>query len=171
VLNLARSLSGGYGDLDVDTARTMLDEVADWPRGRCRVVRRCRPQPPVFDPDRHTINVPVNCEIGAGGQERGVVAHRYREEIGRCTRARGADVGDHEMLICANPSHLLVCTGPCDGQRALRRGQRTAEAYGPQWAGAGLAATLVLTEAGRRLRCRRGTCQALASPTHMAHRA
>ncbi|MGH3675227.1 MAG: acyl-CoA dehydrogenase family protein, partial [Mycobacterium sp.] len=52
--------SGSYGDLDVDTVRTMLDEVARLAEGPVAAsFADADRHPPVFDPDRHTITVPA----------------------------------------------------------------------------------------------------------------
>ena len=61
VLNLTRVLeAGGYGDLDTDTVRTMLDEVARLAAGPvAESFADADRDPPVFDPDRHTISVPA----------------------------------------------------------------------------------------------------------------
>jgi hypothetical protein len=60
VLGLGHVLaSGRYGDLDVDTLRTMLDEVARLARGPvAESFADADRNPPAFDPDRHTITVP-----------------------------------------------------------------------------------------------------------------
>ena len=129
--------------------------------------------PPVFDPDRHTISVPgelaksVQAVKDAEWWRIGIA-----EEIGGCARARGADVGDQrDADVRQSVGGLLVRTGPGDGQRALRRGQRTAEALGRNGSGAGLGGDHGADRAGRRLRCRRGPRQG-HRPTrrHLAHR-
>jgi hypothetical protein len=51
--------SGSYGDLDVDTLRTMLEEVARLAEGPvAESFAGADRNPPVFDPDRHTVTVP-----------------------------------------------------------------------------------------------------------------
>ena len=51
--------SGGYGDLDADTVRTMLDEVARLAEGPvAESFASADRNPPVFDPEHHTISVP-----------------------------------------------------------------------------------------------------------------
>ena len=60
VLELGRVLdAGGYGDLDSDTVRTMLAEVARLAEGPvAESFAEADRNPPVFDPERHTISVP-----------------------------------------------------------------------------------------------------------------
>ena len=59
VLNLGAVLgSGRYHDLDVDTVRTMLDEVARLAEGPiAESFADADRNPPVFEPERHTISV------------------------------------------------------------------------------------------------------------------
>ncbi len=61
VLNLGEVLdAGGYGELDSDTVRTMLDEVARLAEGPvAESFADADRDPPVFDPDAHTISVPA----------------------------------------------------------------------------------------------------------------
>ena len=82
--------SGRYGDLDVDTVRTMLDEVARLAEGPVAdSFADADRNPPVFDPERHTITRARGVgEIGAGGQGRRMVAHR--DSRGDRRRARAA---------------------------------------------------------------------------------
>ncbi|WP_264073251.1 acyl-CoA dehydrogenase N-terminal domain-containing protein, partial [Mycolicibacter minnesotensis] len=60
VLGLEEVLdSGGYGDLDTDTVRTMLDEVVRLAEGPvAESFASADRHPPVFDPKTHSISVP-----------------------------------------------------------------------------------------------------------------
>ena len=71
--------SAKYHDLDIDTARTMLDEVARLAEGPvAESFADADRNPPAFDPEHHIVIVPDRVgEIGAGSQGRRVVARRH----------------------------------------------------------------------------------------------
>ena len=103
VLNLQATVlaSGGYGDLDVDTARTMLDEVARLAEGPvAESFAAADRHPPVFDPERHTISVPgelaksVQAVKNAEWWRIGIA-----EEIGGVPAPRRLTWAIHEILI------------------------------------------------------------------------
>jgi len=107
VLNLGEVLDAGrYGELDSDTVRTMLDEVARLAEGPvAESFADADRNPPVFDPDAHTISVPpelaksVQAVKDAEWWRIGIA-----EEIGGVPAPAALTWAIHEMLLCANPS-------------------------------------------------------------------
>ena len=98
--------SEGYGDLDVDTLRTMLDEVARLAEGPvAESFAHADRNPPVFDPATHTVTVPgelaksVQAVKDAEWWRIGIA-----EEIGGVPAPAPLAWAIHEMIVCANPS-------------------------------------------------------------------
>jgi alkylation response protein AidB-like acyl-CoA dehydrogenase len=150
VLDLSAVLtSENYGDLDAETARTMLHEVARLAEGPLAdsFVHGDR-HPPVFDPDNHT--VAVSAELAKSVQ---IVKDAEWWRIGISERVGGVAApaalmwAINEMLMCANPSAaFFYATGPAIAHALAIEGNDQQR----HWAAGGLdrgwAATMVLTE-------------------------
>ena len=98
--------AGGYGDLDADTVRTMLEEVARLAEGPVAAsFADADRHPPVFDPETHSISVPANwlnrCRPSrtADWWRIGIA-----EEIGGVPAPAPLAWAVNEMLLCANSS-------------------------------------------------------------------
>jgi len=105
-LNLGDVLSsGGYAISTRHRAHDVDEGVGPIePRGGGRSFAAADRNPPVFDPDRHTINVPGELAKSVQAvKTRGVVAHRIAQEIGGVPAPR-RDVGDPRDADMANPS-------------------------------------------------------------------
>ena len=107
VLSLGDVLAGGgYGDLDTDTARTMLDEVARLAQGPIAAsFADADRNPPTFDPTTHAIL--VSDEITrtvAAVKESDWWRVGIAEEIGGLPAPAALAWAINEMLLCANPS-------------------------------------------------------------------
>jgi alkylation response protein AidB-like acyl-CoA dehydrogenase len=150
VLNLGDVLAaGGYGDLDVDTARTMLDEVARLAEGPvAESFAAADRNPPVFDPDRHTISVPgelaksVQAIKDAEWWRIGIA-----EEIGGVPAPAPLAWAIHEMLMCANPSATFwYALGPAMANALYVEGNEQQKRWAAMSLERGWSATMVLTE-------------------------
>ncbi|MFI5507181.1 acyl-CoA dehydrogenase [Mycobacterium sp. NPDC051804] len=141
--------AGGYGDLDADTIRTMLEEVARLAEGpvAASFVDADR-HPPVFDPDSHSVS--VSAELAKTVQTI-KSADWWRigiaEEIGGIPAPAPLAWAVLEMLMCANSSAtFLWALGPTMANALYVEGNEQQK----QWAGVALergwAATMVLTE-------------------------
>ncbi len=151
VLRLAEVLDGGgYGDLDADTARTMLDEVARLAEGpvAASFVDADR-NPPVFDPATHTLA--VSDEI-----KRTVAAVKdaqwwrvgIAEEIGGVPAPAALTWAISEMLFCANPGvGFFHALGPAMAHALAVEGNEQQRDWAAKGLERGWAATMVLTEA------------------------
>ena len=98
--------SGRYRDLDVDTVHTMLDEVARLAEGPiAESFAEADRNPPVFEPDRHTISVPAELAKSVQAVKD---AEWWRiglaEEIGGVSAPGPVTWAINEMLHCANPA-------------------------------------------------------------------
>jgi alkylation response protein AidB-like acyl-CoA dehydrogenase len=173
VLNLGDVFaSGGYGDLDVDTVRTMLDEVARLAEGPVAesfaVADR---HPPVFDPDRHTISVPgelaksVQAVKDAEWWRIGIA-----EEIGGVAAPAPLTWAIHEMLVCANPSAAFwYALGPAMANALYVEGNEQQKRWAAMALERGWAATMVLTEPDSGSDVGAGRAKAIAQPDGTWH--
>ena len=173
VLNLGDVLaSGGYGDLDVDTARTMLDEVARLAEGPvAESFAAADRNPPVFDPDRHTISVPGELAKSVQAVKN---AEWWRmsiaEEIGGVPAPAALAWAIHEMVVCANPSaafwHAL---GPAMANALYVEGNEQQKRWAAMGLERGWAATMVLTEPDAGSDVGAGRAKAIAQPDGTWH--
>jgi alkylation response protein AidB-like acyl-CoA dehydrogenase len=173
VLNLDDVLAaGGYGDLDADTVRTMLDEVARLAEGPIAesfaVADR---KPPVFDPERHTISVP-------GELAKSVQAIKdsewwrvdIPEEIGGVPAPAPLVWAINEMLVCANPSAAFWwALGPAMANALYVEGNEQQKRWAAMGVERGWSATMVLTEPDAGSDVGAGRAKAIAQPDGTWH--
>lgn len=150
VLPLGAALDvGGYGDLDADTARSMLDEVSRLAEG---VVAEsfvdADRNPPVFLPDEHRIT--VSDELAKTVR---VVKEAEWWRLGLDERAGGTAApaalvwAIQEMLISANPSAtFLYGLGPAMAHTLAEVGTEEQQHWAQLAMDKGWAGTMVLTE-------------------------
>jgi len=164
--------SGGYGDLDLDTVRTMLDEVARLAEGPvAESFAAADRNPPVFDPDRHTINVPgelaksVQAVKNAEWWRIGIA-----EEIGGVPAPAALTWAIHEMLMCANPSATFwYALGPAMANALYVEGNEQQKRWAAMGLERGWAATMVLTEPDAGSDVGAGRAKAIAQPDGTWH--
>jgi alkylation response protein AidB-like acyl-CoA dehydrogenase len=164
--------SGGYGDLDLDTARTMLGEVARLAEGPvAESFAAADRNPPVFDPDRHTINVPgelaksVQAVKNAEWWRIGIA-----EEIGGVPAPAALTWAIHEMLMCANPSATFwYALGPAMANALFVEGNEQQKRWAAMGLERGWAATMVLTEPDAGSDVGAGRAKAIAQPDGTWH--
>ena len=164
--------SGGYGDLDLDTARTMLGEVARLAEGPvAESFAAADRNPPVFDPDRHTISVPgelaksVQAVKNAEWWRIGIA-----EEIGGVPAPAALTWAIHEMLICANPSATFwYALGPAMANALYVEGNEQQKRWAAMGLERGWAATMVLTEPDAGSDVGAGRAKAIAQPDGTWH--
>ncbi|HEY7052543.1 MAG TPA: acyl-CoA dehydrogenase [Mycobacterium sp.] len=141
--------SGRYADLDVDTARTMIDEVARLAEGPVAdSFADADRNPPVFDPDRHTITVPAELAKSVQAVKD---AEWWRiglaDEIGGVAAPRPLTWSLYEMLLCANPSAgFFWALGPAMAHALSIEGTDEQRRWAAMGLERGWAATMVLTE-------------------------
>jgi alkylation response protein AidB-like acyl-CoA dehydrogenase len=173
VLSLGEVLaSGGYGDLDVETVRTMLDEVARLAEGPvAESFASADRYPPVFDPDRHTISVPgelaksVQAIKDAEWWRIGIA-----EEIGGIPAPAPLTWAIHEMLMSANPSAVFwYALGPAMAQALYVEGNEQQKRWAAVALERGWAATMVLTEPDAGSDVGAGRTKAIAQPDGTWH--
>jgi alkylation response protein AidB-like acyl-CoA dehydrogenase len=151
VLGIGSVLGAGrYRDLDVDTVRTMLDEVARLAEGPIAdSFADADRNPPVFEPDRHTISVPAEL---AKSVQTVKDAEWWRiglaEGIGGVSAPGPVTWAINEMLHCANPAAAFFYSmGPAMANALSVEGTQQQKQWAAMALERGWAATMVLTEA------------------------
>ncbi|MCB0949238.1 MAG: acyl-CoA dehydrogenase, partial [Mycobacterium sp.] len=164
--------AGGYGDLDADTARTMLDEVrrlAEGPIAESFV--DADRNPPVFDAATHSITVSdeikrtVEAVREAGWWRVGIA-----EEIGGVPAPAALTWAILEMLFCANPAvGFFHALGPAMAHSLATEGTEQQRAWAAKGVERGWAATMVLTEPDAGSDVGAGRAKAIAQPDGTWH--
>jgi len=173
VLNIGTVLgSGRYCDLDVDTVRTMLDEVARLAEGPIAdSFADADRNPPVFEPDRHTIS--VSAELAKSVQTV-KDAEWWRiglaEGIGGVSAPGPVTWAINEMLHCANPAAAFFYSmGPAMANALSVEGTEQQKQWAAMALERGWAATMVLTEADAGSDVGAGRTKAIAQPDGSWH--
>ena len=164
--------SQSYGDLDVDTVRTMLEEVARLAEGPvAESFADADRNPPVFDPDRHTVSVPGEL---AKSVQAAKDAEWWRvgipEGIGGVPAPAPLTWAIHEMIICANPSATFwYALGPAMAEALYVEGNEQQKRWAAMGLERGWAATMVLTEPDAGSDVGAGRAKAFAQPDGTWH--
>jgi hypothetical protein len=173
VLNIGKVLgSGHYRDLDVDTVRTMLNEVARLAGGPIAdSFADADRNPPVFDPRSHTIS--VSAELAKSVQAV-KDAEWWRiglaEEIGGVSAPGPVTWAINEMLLCANPAAgFFYSMGPAMANALYIEGTEEQKRWATIALERGWAATMVLTEADAGSDVGAGRTKAIAQPDGSWH--
>ena len=149
VLGLDKALGeGAYGDLDADTVRDMLGEVARLAEGPlARVVRRRRPQPAGLrpqDPHRHAAGVVQEVRPRRGRRRLGQLG--LDEEIGGMPMPRAVVWAMQELILGANPAAFMYAPGAGFADIFYNIGTEEQKKWAELAAERGWGATMVLTE-------------------------
>jgi alkylation response protein AidB-like acyl-CoA dehydrogenase len=164
--------SRDYPDLDVDTVRTMLDEVARLAEGPVAdSFAEADRNPPVFEPDRHTIAVPAELAKSVQAVKD---AEWWRiglaEEIGGVSAPAPVIWAINEMLVCANPAAaFFYSVGPAMARALYIEGTEQQKRWAAMGLERGWAATMVLTEADAGSDVGAGRTKAIAQPDGSWH--
>lgn len=164
--------SGGYGDLDADTVRTMLGEVARLAEGPvAESFASADRHPPVFDPKTHSISVP-------GELAKSVQAIKdsdwwrigLAEEIGGVPAPAPLVWAVNEMLLVANSSAAFWwALGPTMANALYFEGNDEQKRWAAVGVERGWAATMVLTEPDAGSDVGAGRTKAIAQPDGTWH--
>ncbi|WKG03455.1 acyl-CoA dehydrogenase [Mycolicibacterium sp. HK-90] len=164
--------SGAFGDLDTDTARTMLDEVARFAEGVvAESFADADRNPPEFDPATHEITVP-------GPLAKTVQAVKDAEwwRVGIAENAGGTSApaslvwAIQEMIMCANPSAMFFYgLGPAMAHTLAEVGTEEQQRWARMSMDKGWAGTMVLTEPDAGSDVGAGRTKAIAQPDGTWH--
>ncbi len=164
--------SGAFGDLDTDTARTMLGEVARFAEGVvAESFADADRNPPEFDPATHEITVP-------GPLTKTVQAVKDAEwwRVGLAENAGGTPApaslvwAIQEMIMCANPSAMFFYgLGPAMAHTLADVGTEEQQRWARMSMDKGWAGTMVLTEPDAGSDVGAGRTKAIAQPDGTWH--
>ncbi len=161
-----------YRDLDADTVRTMLHEVARLAEGPvAESFADADRNPPVFDPDRHTITVPAELAKSVQAVKD---AEWWRigiaEEIGGVPAPAPVTWAINEMLLCANPSAgFFYALGPAMANAVCVEGTEQQRRWAAMGLERGWSATMVLTEPDAGSDVGAGRAKAIPQPDGTWH--
>ncbi|ORA70950.1 acyl-CoA dehydrogenase, partial [Mycolicibacterium insubricum] len=140
--------TGRFADIDVDTAREMLSEMARLAEGPIAdSFADGDRNPPVFDPDTHTVTLPERFKASV----RAVVEggwHRVglREEVGGMPAPSALLWALHEHILGANPAVWVYTSGATLAQIFYENATEDQKKWAILAADRDWGATMVLTE-------------------------
>lgn len=149
VLGLEQPLSEGvWGDLDADTVRNMLSEVARLAEGPLgESFADADRNPPVFDPENHTVTLPESFKKSFRALWD---AEWYRmglsEEIGGVPVPRSVVWAIGELILGAQPAAHMYQAGPAFADVLFHNGTEEQKKWAATCVERGWGATMVLTE-------------------------
>ena len=149
VLGVDKALGEGkFGEIDADTAREMLSEIARLAEGPVAdSFADGDRNPPVFDPETHTVALPesfkksVHAVIDGGWNKIGI-----DEELGGMQMPRALQWALMEHLLGANPAVYMYAMGAGFAQIFYRLGTEEQKKWAVLAAERGWTSTMVLTE-------------------------
>ncbi len=149
VLGLEKPLSeGAWGDLDADTVRNMLAEVARLAEGPLgESFADADRNPPVFDPETHTVALPESFKKSFKALWD---AEWYRmglsEEVGGVPVPRSVVWAIGELILGAQPAAHMYQAGPAFADVLFNNGTEEQKKWAATIVERGWGATMVLTE-------------------------
>ncbi|GAA4482896.1 acyl-CoA dehydrogenase [Rhodococcus olei] len=149
VLDLEKPLNEGtWGDLDVDTIKNMLSEVARLAEGPLgEAYADADRNPPVFDPETHEATLPESFKKSFKAMWD---AEWYRmgldEEIGGVPVPRALVWAIAEMMLGAQPAAFMYAAGPSFANVLFDNGTDEQKQWAATCVERGWGATMVLTE-------------------------
>jgi alkylation response protein AidB-like acyl-CoA dehydrogenase len=139
---------GAFADVDVDTAKSILDEVRRLAEGPlAESFADADRNPPVFDPDTHTVTIPASFKksysalVDAGWDRLPLSA-----ELGGPGLPPSIVWACNEMVLGANPAIHMYAAGPAFAQILHRLGTETQKKIATHMIERNWGATMVLTE-------------------------
>ncbi len=139
---------GAFADLDVDTVKSILDEVRRLAEGPLAdSFADADRHPPVFDPDAHTVTLPESFKksyrslIDSGWDRLSLTA-----ELGGPGLPPSFYWAAGEMVLGANPAIHMYAAGPSFAQILYRNGNETQRKIAQLMVDRNWGATMVLTE-------------------------
>jgi alkylation response protein AidB-like acyl-CoA dehydrogenase len=139
---------GKFSDLDTETAREMLAEMARLAEGPiAESFAEADRNPPVFDPETHSVSLPesfkksVHAVLDAGWDKVGIA-----EELGGMPMPRALVWALHEMILGANPAVWMYAGGAGFANILYNLGTEEQKKWAVIAAERGWGSTMVLTE-------------------------
>ncbi|MEV0682678.1 MULTISPECIES: acyl-CoA dehydrogenase [unclassified Nocardia] len=149
VLGVGKVLdAGAFGDLDTDTVKEMLSEVRRLAEGPlAESFADADRNPPVFDPNTHTVTIPESFKKSYKALEDGEwVKVPLREELGGLGAPSVIGWALAEMVLGANPPIQMYAAGAGFAQVFYNNGTDEQKEWAKKIAERNWGATMVLTE-------------------------
>ncbi|MFE3025418.1 acyl-CoA dehydrogenase [Nocardia tengchongensis] len=140
--------AGAYGDLDADTVKEMLSEVRRLAEGPlAESFADADRNPPVFNPDTHTVTLPESFKKSYRALEDGGWSKvPVREELGGLGAPSVVGWALGEMVLGANPAAQMYAAGAGFAQVFYNNGTDEQKKWAQKIADRNWGATMVLTE-------------------------
>ena len=149
VLRMNEALDAGeFGDMDTDTARGILAEVATLTEGPVAdSFASADRNPPVFDPETHSVTLPEDFKKSfKAWYDAGYWSMGIPEELGGMPAPRAMVWATGEMMLGANPPAFMYGAGPSFASVLFENGNEEQKQWAAVCAERGWGATMVLTE-------------------------
>ncbi|MBC7301682.1 MAG: acyl-CoA dehydrogenase [Nocardia sp.] len=149
VLGIDKVLDAGkFGDLDTDTVKEMLSEVRRLAEGPlAESFADADRNPPVFDPNTHTVSIPESFKKSYKALEDGEWAKvGVVEELGGLNAPSAVTWALSEMVLGANPPVQMYAAGAGFAQVFYDNGTEEQKKWAAKIADRNWGATMVLTE-------------------------
>ncbi|MFD6449699.1 MULTISPECIES: acyl-CoA dehydrogenase [unclassified Nocardia] len=140
--------AGAFGDLDTDTVKEMLSEVRRLAEGPlAESFADADRNPPVFDPNTHTVAIPESFKKSYKALEDGEWAKvPLNEELGGLGAPSAVAWALSEMVLGANPPIQMYAAGAGFAQVFFNNGTEEQKKWAAKIADRNWGATMVLTE-------------------------
>ncbi|MDX2356258.1 acyl-CoA dehydrogenase [Dietzia sp. PP-33] len=149
VLRMNEALDAGeFGDMDTDTARGILAEVATLTEGPvAESFASADRNPPVFDPETHSVTLPEDFKKSFRAWfDAGYWSMGLPEDLGGMPAPRAMVWAAGEMMLGANPPAFMYGAGPSFAAVLYENGTEEQKKWAAVCAERGWGATMVLTE-------------------------
>ncbi|GAA1051424.1 acyl-CoA dehydrogenase [Dietzia natronolimnaea] len=149
VLRMNEALDAGeFGDMDTDTARGILSEVATLTEGPvAESFSSADRNPPVFDPETHSVSLPEDFKKSfRAWYDAGYWSMGLPEDLGGMPAPRAMVWATGEMMLGANPPAFMYGAGPSFAAVLYENGTEEQKKWAATCVERGWGATMVLTE-------------------------
>ena len=149
VLGLNEELdAGAFGDLDTETAKGILAEVATLTEGPvAESFASADRNPPTFDPETHTVSLPEDFKKSFRAWfDAGYWSMGLPEDLGGMPSPRALVWATSEMMLGANPAAFMYGAGPSFAAVLHENGDEEQRRWAATCVERGWGSTMVLTE-------------------------
>lgn len=149
VLRMNEALDAGeFGDMDTETAKGILAEVATLAEGPvAESFASADRNPPVFDPETHSVSIPEDFKKSFKAWfDAGYWSMGLPEDIGGMPAPRAMVWATGEMMLGANAPAFMYSAGPSFAAVLYENGTEEQKKWAATCAERGWGATMVLTE-------------------------
>ena len=149
VLRMNESLDAGdFGDMDTETAKGILAEVATLTEGPvAESFASADRNPPTFDPETHSVTLPEDFKKSfRAWYDAGYWSMGLPEELDGMPAPRALVWSAGEMMLGANPAAFMYAAGPSFAAVLFENGTEEQKKWAQTCVERGWGSTMVLTE-------------------------